>query len=294
MTTSFDRPDLPPGTNRRHAMTVEQLWRYPVKSMAGESLPSLVFGEQGGLGDRNYALIDVETGRVASAKLPRRWARLINCAARLDFDGAAPAVTVRLPDGTMTEGLGPDLDAALTDLLGAPVQVVDAAPDDATIDRYWPNVEGLALRDTETTGRIAAAAPGTFFDHAPVHLITTAALASIECERSGVAGDARRFRPNIVIDAGSSGDPFPENSWVRRDLVIGSARLRVSDPTPRCVVPTLAHGNLPADSGLLHRIAVRSTVPIPALGMAAMPSLGVYATVVSPGIIATGDTITFA
>lgn len=272
-------------------MTVDAIWRYPVKSMAGESLPTLMFGERGGSGDRSFALVDQTSGRVASAKLPRRWGRLIDCAAWLTADGAVPTLNVRLPDGTVLAGPAPALDRALTDLLSAPVSLTGTVPTGAEIDRYWPDVEGLALRDTETTGPIAAAAPGTFFDYAPVHLITTAALATMQAERPGIALDARRFRPNIVIDAEPGDDPFPENHWVGRDLVIGDVRLRVSAPTPRCVVPTLSHGTLSPDPGLLRRIAVRNTVAIPAAGGAAMPCLGVYATVVSPGVISAGDTV---
>ncbi len=272
-------------------MSVEELWRYPVKSMAGESLLSLTFGERGGHGDRTFALIDSQTGRIGSAKLPRRWGRLVDCSATLIADGS---VVVRFPDGTVVAGPGPALNAALSGLLGIAAHLVGSVPADARIDRYWPDVEGLALRDIETTGGIAAAAPGTFFDHAPVHLITTGTLATIRSERPGIALDARRFRPSIVIDSGPTDDPFPENAWVGQDLIVGEVRLRVTDPTPRCVVTSLPHGDLPPDPGLLRRIAVRNTVGIPALGMAAMPSLGIYATVVAPGTISTGDPVQVA
>lgn len=106
-----------------------------------------------------------------------------------------------------------------------------------------------------------------------------------------MALDARRFRPNLVIESGPTADPFPENRWVGRELTVGAVRFRLTDPTPRCIVPTLPHGDLPADPGLLRRIASRNTVEIPALGLAAMPSLGVYATVVTPGKVAIGDTV---
>src|SRR4051794_2312992 len=52
---------------------IEALFRYPVKSMLGEQIDVSVVGERGLLGDRAYALIDEETGKVASAKNPRRW-----------------------------------------------------------------------------------------------------------------------------------------------------------------------------------------------------------------------------
>jgi uncharacterized protein YcbX len=47
---------------------VAELWRFPVKSMKGEQLQEVTVTEQGVLGDRTYALIDAETGKVVSAK----------------------------------------------------------------------------------------------------------------------------------------------------------------------------------------------------------------------------------
>ena len=55
---------------------VVSLWRYPVKSMLGEQLNSSYVTEHGLLGDRAYALIDQKTGKVASAKNPRKWGKL--------------------------------------------------------------------------------------------------------------------------------------------------------------------------------------------------------------------------
>ncbi len=53
--------------------SIVSLWRYPVKSMMGEELDSSYVTERGLLGDRAYALVDQETGKVASAKNPRKW-----------------------------------------------------------------------------------------------------------------------------------------------------------------------------------------------------------------------------
>lgn len=268
---------------------VTELWRYPVKSMVGERMDRLDLTPGGVTGDRRYALIDRATGRVGSAKLPRRWGPLLGCVPRLTVDGVA----VTLPDGTTVAGPGPRLDAALSALLGVDATLTDRVPEGAAIDRFWPDTEGLALRDTETTGPIAAAAPGTFLDHASAHLLTTASLATMRRERPDHPLDARRFRPNIVIDPLPGSDhPFPENGWVGRELSVGDVRLRVTDPAPRCVVPTLPHGDLPGDPGLLRRVAVRNTVAIPALGGMAVPSLGVYATVVRGGALERGAMVT--
>ena len=49
--------------------TVSELRRYPVKSMLGEALDVAPIQARGVAGDRAYALIDVETGKVVSAKV---------------------------------------------------------------------------------------------------------------------------------------------------------------------------------------------------------------------------------
>src|SRR5438045_1674618 len=79
------------------------IWRYPVKSMQGEELNATALTERGVLGDRALALIDAETGKVASAKNPRRWPTLF------DFRAAyveppregmpLPPIRITFPDG---------------------------------------------------------------------------------------------------------------------------------------------------------------------------------------------------
>ncbi len=49
--------------------TVIAIWRYPVKSMQGEELSTSPVDERGLLGDRGYALVHAEDGKVASAKI---------------------------------------------------------------------------------------------------------------------------------------------------------------------------------------------------------------------------------
>ncbi|RLA49831.1 MAG: hypothetical protein DRR42_14795, partial [Gammaproteobacteria bacterium] len=61
--------------------TVNSLWRYPVKSMGGESLSEACIHNGGVLGDRAYAVIDPTNGKIASAKHPRKWAKLLEMSA---------------------------------------------------------------------------------------------------------------------------------------------------------------------------------------------------------------------
>ena len=62
--------------------SVGALWRYPVKSMMGERVETVVVTERGILGDRAYALVDQNTGKLGSVKNPRKWGFLLTCKAR--------------------------------------------------------------------------------------------------------------------------------------------------------------------------------------------------------------------
>jgi uncharacterized protein YcbX len=107
---------------------VTELWRYPVKSMQGERLDGADVTEAGVVGDRAWAVVDGETGKVASAKHPRKWARLLECRASL-ADGSGGGVRVELPDGTLVGS--EDLDkasAALSSFLGRDVALASLAP----------------------------------------------------------------------------------------------------------------------------------------------------------------------
>src|SRR4051812_7546488 len=94
--------------------TVAGIWRYPVKSMMGEELDASAVSEQGLLGDRGYALVDGETGKVASAKNPKRWPNLFQCQAALteapETAGELPSVRITLPDGDTVTSDDPGVD----------------------------------------------------------------------------------------------------------------------------------------------------------------------------------------
>ena len=88
----------------------------------------------------------------------------------------------------------------------------------------------------------------------------------------------------------TNSEGFIENDWVGRTITVGhEVRLRVTDPTPRCAVPTLPQPGLARDPGLLRLIAQHNSPPIPTLGGAAWPSIGVYAVVEQGGTIHRGD-----
>ena len=156
---------------------VVAIWRYPVKSMMGEELNATEVTERGLLGDRAYALVDGETAKVASAKNPRRWPNLFDFRAAYvepPRDGRSlPPVRITLPDGEILTTDQGDVEPRLSASVGRTVRVARSIDDTATADGYWPDHEWLANRDEVFDVSLP---PGTFFDCATVHLVTTATL----------------------------------------------------------------------------------------------------------------------
>ena len=276
--------------------SVISLWRYPVKSMLGEELDAVEVTERGLAGDRAYALVDRASGKVASAKNPVKWGKLFGCrAAFVEAPRAGepmPPVRITLPDGAIA---GPDpgeIGGILSNLLDRTVDLLATAPEAPSLEEYWPDIDGLAHRQAVTNEQIAGAAPGgTFFDYATAHLLTTATLHRLGELYPPGRFDPRRFRPNFVVEPASGAKGFVENHWVGRLLAIGDAvRLRVTDPCARCVMTTLAQGDLPHDPGILRTAVQHNRVLVPAAGQA-LPSVGVYAVIEQPGVVRRGDPI---
>jgi uncharacterized protein YcbX len=285
-------------------VAVTALYRYPVKSMLGEALERCRIDERGVIGDRAYALLDVETGTVASAKVPRLWGGLLGFSARCAGEperAAVPPVEITFPDGSVHRSDDADIDAALSAAIGRDVRLIATPPDGAGFEEVWPDIEGLApeaviagtrVRDEDTGERVsrfdlAAMAPHpAFFDLAVLHLLTTATLHRLRGLAPGATFDERRYRPNVVLDG--RGDGFVENGWAGRAVAFaGGTTVAVTIPTMRCVMTTLAQGDLPRDPGTLRAVAKHNRVEIPGLGTWACA--GVYADVTGGGELAVGE-----
>jgi uncharacterized protein YcbX len=260
------------------------MWRYPVKSMMGEKVDSAYFAEHGMLGDRAYALIDKATGKVASAKNPRKWPTLFNFAASYikppQPREAIPPVTIALPDGGSITSDSPDASMILAKALDREVSLAYGAPEKSTLEEYWPDLETLLAHRDEVTDE--AMPPATFFDCAPVHVLTTSTLAKLaELYPAGMF-QPQRFRPNILIAAPTTSASFVEDEWIGRTIAIGAeVRIKITGNTGRCVMTTLAQNGLPRDLGILRTAALHN-----------QGRVGVYAEVVRPGKVHDKDPIT--
>jgi uncharacterized protein len=274
---------------------VVSLWRYPVKSMLGEELQTAQVRDHGVLGDRAYAVLDRTDGKVATAKNPRKWPNLFACRATCmessGSRGEVPPVRITLPDGTVVTSAQHDCHQVLSQALnrevtlaatargqvaGVPSSVFAAGT--AHAEEYWPDIDGLDYRDTVTE---FALPPGTFFDCATVHLLTTATLNRLRDGYPHGRFEVQRFRPNIVVDALGGEQGFVEDAWIGHTLAIGDeVRLHITGPCGRCVMTTLAQGALPQDHEIL-RTAVQHH----------QAQVGVYAAVVRGGTTRRGDRV---
>jgi uncharacterized protein YcbX len=205
---------------------VMALWRYPVQSLRGEALRELEVGLDGAIGDRRYGIADPEIGElVSSAQGKRRWRGLVAMSARYDGtprDGATPPpVVIETADGLTFRSDEADADLRLGEIVGRPARLV-------------------------RNGTVKAP-----YGHDPIHLLTTASLKAFSAHYPMGRFAPERFRPNIVLDTGPLAG-FIENDWIGRVLAIGeNLRLVVKDHCKRCVMTTLAQGDLPQDPAIL-------------------------------------------
>jgi uncharacterized protein YcbX len=278
-------------TNTAHA-TVATLWRYPAKSMMGEELNGTQVTTGGLLGDRVYALVDVETGKVISAKNPKKWPDFFSFRAAFTSppsqDSLQP-IWITLPDGTVLRSDQNDINEKLSQFLGHPVTLQTQSPQNAKLEQYWPEFAGETNEISNEA--VAGDAPqGTFFDYAAMHLLTTSSMDAMQQLYPKGRFEVRRFRPNIMIDT-SGQNGFVENEWVGKVIKIGTdLRLQITDPCPRCVMPTLAQGDLPADNGIFKN-AIAKNRPVVPFANKELPSVGVYARVLQPGWVKRGDAV---
>jgi uncharacterized protein YcbX len=287
--------------------TVAELWRYPVKSMGGERIEASDVSETGFTGDRAYAVVDPATNKVGSAKHPRLWGALLECHARyLDTPAAGadlPPVAITLPDGQETGSEDPHVDNRLSGVFGRPVQLTTVTPEGNGYLAVWPEIDGVMPDDVreqttvegeEADGTLTglslgvASPPGTFFDVAALHVVTTSTLAHLGTLQPRSRFAVERYRPNIVID--TPAEAFAENDWSGADLKFGDALVAsVLIPTMRCIMTTLAQGDLPRDNEILRTLTRANRIEIPGLGT--WSCVGAYAAVTSAGRVHLSDKV---
>jgi uncharacterized protein len=282
-------------------MHVSQLWRYPVKSMLGGRVESIEIDQLGVLGDRTWATRDLERGGIRGAK---KIGSLMRLAARDVDDGH---VEITLPDGSTVRTTDPDADERVSAVLDHPV-VLERLRPAGDLDHYRrgaPDTDDVVAELRGIFGRdedeplpdfsifppiIAEfeSPPGSYYDVFPLMVMTDAALAAVTGALPDSNVDVRRFRPSLVVDTGDGGADastpgHPEFDWTGRRATLGTATIEFEAPCPRCVMVTREiNDEIPGDRAVLRHI-VRDLDQ----------NLGVYATVVTPGVVRIGDQLAF-
>jgi uncharacterized protein YcbX len=274
---------------RRQVGVVQDLFRYPVKSMQGERLNAVDIGAQGVIGDRAYALREAN-GRVITAK---KWATLLAFSAQYDappLPGVLAPLRITLPDGRTIQAQAADAATVLSTALGHPVvlagaqrgQSSQAEIDPATVFGDVPVEQVLSGRTAATMPDAITLPPGTFFDSASLHIVASGTLAHL---RTLIGSDAqvdpRRFRPNLVIETEPGGEGFLEDDWLEGTLAVGE-RVRIVQlrPTLRCVMTTHPQADLGRDLRML-RTAVQHH----------HDHVGVWASIGAAGTVRVGDPV---
>lgn len=270
---------------------VASIWRYPVKSMAGEQLSAVFVATKGVVGDRAYAFVNEETNRTA---VVRKWAEnFLNYHPHFveepQADAPLPALQITLPTGETLRSESSELENRMSVLFDRKLKLLASAPPGLLIEIPAGTLGGTLSEATELPLG-GGATPGAFVDYGSLHLIASSTLARFQTVYPQGRFDVRRFRPNLVIY--SEADAFSENTWIGRTIAIGAELvLRVTIPCPRCISVTLAQDELPRDPGILRTIAETNMCDLGDLGQ--LPCAGVYADVIRAGHIQRGDTLRF-
>jgi len=226
---------------RRQIGTVGALWRYPIKSMRGESLDEAWVTGRGITGDRVWAVRELERGGIMSA---RTFPILLALLARYESEPATDAaarIKIELPDGGELAPDDPQAPAILSHLVRRRVALERVRSErltEADLDRIMRGEAYPPHRD--------------FFDEEVLHLVATGTLAFLRDLQPGSDFDPRRFRANLYVDTGDEADGFLEDRWLEGMLEIGEqVRIVGIRPAIRCAMTTHPQSELPHDVNVL-------------------------------------------
>ena len=271
---------------------LRELLRYPVKSMLGESLSETAVGEKGIPGDRSWATRDEQRGGIRGGKkLPQ----LMMFSAATGA-GSAPMITA--PDGDTCAATSDEVHRWLSEKLDHPVTLwpllpaenLDhyrrGAPDDEDFEQELRSVFGRLpdepIPDLTMFAEVLEfeSPPGTYFDAFPILVMTYQSMATLAKRHPKGQFDARRFRPNLLVDAVDDTSPFPEQTWIGKQLRIGDVVLEIVGTCPRCSMTTHATSDLPRDTSIMRHLVKE-----------AEGNLGVYVKVVTAGTLKLGQAL---
>ena len=271
--------------------SILNIYRYPVKSMMGETLSEADIGEAGIPGDRGWAVRDEKRGGIRGGK---KIPQLMTLTAQ--SGPTAPLITS--PDGDSASASTEGINEWLSDKLNHPVTLWPLLPADQ-LDHYRrgaPDTEDFEQELRAVFGRLPEeplpdltgfeellefeSPPGTYFDAFPISIMSQQSLASMNQLEGESRFDVRRFRPNLLVDIPDTDHPFPEQAWIGKTLSIGSVKLKIDMTCPRCSMTTHGFDDLPRDTEVMRKLVNHSD-----------GNLGIYASVMQAGKVSAGDSV---
>lgn len=232
---------------------VREVWRYPVSSVGGEPLASIMVSPEGITGDRLFGLFDPVTGLAAAPEKETRWRPALFITSSLPPDGVP---ILHFADDAEHALDDVDLPERLAEHFGFPV--------------------GIGIFGSEN---LRFPVVSNRYKPAPLHLVTTASMNAL-AELAGLDPlDARRFRPSVLIET-EARDGFLENDWISRGIKIGDADIRVTEASRRCGMTLVAQPGLSEEPDVLRGIMRHNK-----------RNLGVYATPAEPVTVRVGDPV---
>lgn len=224
---------------------VKNLYRFPVKSLLGEECETSAITQRGLAYDRQFAITNSE-GKFGSHKSTRRFAKMKGLFKMRSFL-RTNEVWISFPDGAEIPVSDPSINEKIARVVGHPV----------TLERE----EDVS-----------------HFDAGPIHIVSTASLSWLQSRLPASQIDPLRFRANLVIAC--DGDEQVEDTWLGKKLFVGTTEFEINARTERCLMTTLAQGDLPRDPTILTEIGRKSEL-----------NFGVYAKVIRSGTASVGDTV---
>jgi len=261
--------------------SITKLIRYPIKSMQGEEINTSIITKKGLLGDRAYALIDIQTNKIVSAKNPKKWSNIFEYNSKFITEPSQKNMTniqVTFPNNSIISSSEKNIDKLLSSSFNRNVKLTSTVPSEVQLEEYYADIQEM---EQPNTVEDATMANGTFFDLGTIHLLTNSTIAKLKELYPEGDFNINRFRPNIFIDLDSTAIGFIEDGWVGKEIAIGNeVILKVQEPCPRCVMTTLKQKNIEKDTNIL-KTAIKNN----------NGNIGVYADVVRTGTINNNDII---
>ena len=274
---------------------IKEIWRYPVKGMAGEKSEQCSIGPKGLAGDRLWALRDVARQEIQSCKFRPE---LLKCIATSRRDQTNEHVDIRFPEGDSIGSDDQSIHHKLSALVGhnstleklQPLTNMDFYRRFKGGERVWldelkdtfTREAGEPFPDFSTFPQQAidyVTVPGTFFLVTPFHIITTSTLKYLEKIQPNGDWDVRRFRPNILIET-EEGEGLIEQKWIGQQLTIAGTVIDCTATAPRCGAVTREQENLKFDKSMLRTIIKH-----------AEQNLGIYGGITAQGVLSVGDAV---